>query len=71
LIVVGEAPSEHLNYYAGYDTITQNSTGDILLDCQAKRVQDHVTNSNYQAQFLHDDGLDHEAGLYYIGSLHL
>ena len=25
IIVVGEAPSKHLNYYAGYKTITQNS----------------------------------------------
>lgn len=23
VIVVGEAPSEHLDYYAGYDTLTQ------------------------------------------------
>src|SRR2546425_3283845 len=33
IIVVGEAPSEDLNYYQGHNTITQNSAGDILLEC--------------------------------------
>ena len=34
LIIIGEAPSIHLNYYVSYDTITQNSAGDITLDCE-------------------------------------
>ena len=32
IIVIGEAPSSHLNYYQGYNTITQNSAGDIVLN---------------------------------------
>ena len=33
IIIVGEAPSSDLNYYDGYDTITQNSAGDIVFEC--------------------------------------
>ena len=32
LIIIGEAPSKNLNYYQGYNTITQNTAGDILFD---------------------------------------
>jgi len=71
IIVVGEAPSAHLNYYAGYDTITQNSAGDILFDCQAGKVHIYVNDDAYYADFLHQDGFDHLDGLYYVGSLHL
>ena len=38
LIIIGEAPCEHLDYYDGYDTITQNSAGDIVLDCSGDNV---------------------------------
>ena len=33
IIVIGEAPSEKINYLSGYNTITQNSAGDIIFDC--------------------------------------
>jgi beta-lactamase superfamily II metal-dependent hydrolase len=71
VIVVGEAPSEHLNYYPGYDTITQNTAGDVLFDCQAGKVHIFTSDDAYQVNFLNDDGLDHLDGLYYIGSMHL
>lgn len=32
LVIVGEAPSDELDYYSGYDTITQNTAGDILFE---------------------------------------
>lgn len=32
LIVVGEAPSKYLNYYGDYNTITQNSAGNIIFN---------------------------------------
>jgi hypothetical protein len=69
LIVVGEAPSEYLNYYTGYDTITQNSTGDILFDCISGKVHVYVENHSYVAGCLEDEGLDHKHGLYYVGTL--
>lgn len=71
LIIIGEAPSEHLNYYQGYDTITQNSTGDILFDCAAKKVHIYVSDHNYSATCLADEGKDHKDGLYYIGTLQI
>lgn len=71
VIVIGEAPSTHLDYYAGYNTLTQNSIGDILFDCRASKVHIYVNDDAYYADFLHQDGLDHLDGLYYIGSLHL
>ncbi|HET9898476.1 MAG TPA: MBL fold metallo-hydrolase [Streptosporangiaceae bacterium] len=69
LIVIGEAPSEYLNYYSGYDIITQNSTGDILFDCVTGKVHVYVANHNYDADCLDDEGLDHKHGLYYAGTL--
>lgn len=68
VIIIGEAPSRHLHYYTGYDIITQNSAGDITMECEGDRVHFYVSNSNY----------DPEAGLEnmyqfkypnYIGSL--
>jgi beta-lactamase superfamily II metal-dependent hydrolase len=69
LIVIGQAPSEYLDYYSGYDIITQNSAGDLLFDCQAGKVHVYASNHNYVANCLEDDGLDHSHGLYYVGTL--
>src|SRR5579863_5062761 len=69
LIVIGEAPSEYLNYYRGYDIVTQNSTGDILFDCVTGKVHVYVGSHNYEAACLDNEGLDHKHGLYYAGTL--
>lgn len=71
LIVLGEAPSKDLQYYPSRNTMTQNSTGDILFDCQPGRVHIYVNEETYNVEYLHNDGLDHLDGLYYVGSLHL
>ncbi len=69
IIVIGEAPSEHLNYYQGYNTITQNSAGDILFDCEAGKV--HIfTSSVYDVDFLDDESRS-SANYYYVGTLKL
>lgn len=47
LIVVGEAPSEHLCYYCGYDTITQNTAGDITFVCEGDHTDVYVSNAGY------------------------
>lgn len=47
IIVIGEALSKDLDYYAGYDTITQNSAGDITFDCTSGKVEVYVSNANY------------------------
>jgi hypothetical protein len=69
LIIIGEAPSEHVNYYAGYNTITQNSSGDLLFDCGDGEVDVYAGDNAYYVDHLDDQGLDHKDGLYYIGTL--
>ena len=44
IIVIGEAPSEKINYLSGYNTITQNSAGDIIFDCGTCVVDIYVSN---------------------------
>lgn len=69
MIVIGEAPSEHLHYYDGYNTICQNSAGDIVFECIGAEV--HVFTSNYyEADFLENKNRSWP-GYYYIGTLPL
>lgn len=67
IIVIGEAPSRHLNYYTGYKTLTQNSAGDITLDCDNDKVHVYTSNKNYSEDFLKDEGASKFN--HYIGSL--
>ena len=67
IVVVGEAPSEHLNYYRGYNTITQNSAGAIYFECVSNWAHIYVGNSNYSVDFLQDRGANTYTN--YIGSL--
>lgn len=70
VIIIGEAPSEDLDYYKGYNTITQNTAGDIILECLSGKVHFYVSNKNYSVNFF-----DHEKGVnsyqYYIGTLEI
>lgn len=66
VIVIGEAPSENLNYYSGYNTIKQNSAGDIIFECKSNKVHIYVKNSNYSENFLNDEGMKSYDN--YIGS---
>jgi hypothetical protein len=68
LIIIGEAPSEDLNYYPGYNTITQNSAGDITLECESEKTHIYVSEADYCADFLDDEGLNDTYGSY-IGTL--
>ena len=70
IIVIGEASSTHLNYYDGYNTITQNSAGDITFECADKLVHIYVSNYSYEVDFLEDHSCDGTHG-YYIGTLEL
>lgn len=65
VIVIGEAPSEYLTYYSGYNTITQNSAGDILFECIPEKVNSY-TSKSYTADYLYyDKNINNSA---YIGS---
>ncbi len=57
MIVIGEASSQHLNYYDGYNTITQKSTGNITFDIRHNRVHVLVSKPNYYRNFLHSDNV--------------
>lgn len=69
VIIVGEAPSQHLHYYPEFNTITQNSAGNIVFGFQTGKV--HVFTSNaYEVDFLVDESLT-LLGHYYVGTLNL
>ena len=67
IVVVGEAPSTNLNYYRGYNTITQNSAGSIYFECLANWVHIYVGSSTYSVDFLEDEAASTYSN--YIGSL--
>lgn len=69
IVIIGEAPSAHLNYYAGYNTITQNSAGDIVFDCNNDYIDIYVSSESYSVTFLVDRKLANNHGAYYLGSL--
>lgn len=66
IIVIGEADSTMLDYYNGYNTITQNLAKDIVFDCCEGKVHVFTSNFNYSVDYLNNDNnRDNE---YYIGS---
>ncbi len=70
IIIIGEAPSENLNYYDGYNTITQNSAGQIVLECVSGKIHIFVSSPSYFVDFLDDEHKDSTYGNY-IGTLNL
>jgi len=69
IIIIGEAPSKHIDYYDGYNTITQNSAGDITLDCVTGKVHIYVSKENYSVDFLDNESMSDFD--YYIGTLNV
>lgn len=69
IIIIGEANSEHLNYYDGYNTITQNSAGDITFDCTQNKVHIYIESDTYWVDFLVDEDMSEYDN--YIGTLNL
>ena len=67
IIIIGEAPSENLNYYNNYNTITQNSAGDITLECAEKKVHIFVSGDDFSVDFLNNEYESGEDN--YLGSL--
>ena len=68
IIVIGEAPSRHLNYYTGYKKITQNLAGDITMHCVDNKVHFYVSSETYYNRALTDEGMQ---SLFknYVGSI--
>ena len=71
LVIVGEAPSDELDYYSEYDTITQNTAGDILFETNGDYLDVFVSESGYTKT----DGMvrnwshGYHLGMYYLGSI--
>jgi len=70
IVVIGEAPSGDLDYYAGYDTITQNSAGDIVFECVTGKVHIYVSKEDYSVDFLVNENKADTYG-HYIGTLNV
>lgn len=68
IIVIGEAPSKDLNYYQGYNTITQNTAGDITFECLGNHVHVYVSSNNYSVNYLRNTNHPNLFGNY-IGTL--
>ncbi|MDE0093261.1 MAG: hypothetical protein OXO49_02005 [Gammaproteobacteria bacterium] len=68
IIVIGQARSEYLNYYPGWNTITQNSAGDITFECRQRWTHVYVSKPNYSEYFLRNLDKENNFGGYYIGS---
>lgn len=71
IVIIGEAPSEDLDYYTGYETITQNSAKDIVIICEENTANFFVSNPNYKKlpttlKTIYGKNLD---GYIYIGSI--
>lgn len=71
LIVIGEAPSKYLDYYSGYNTITQNTAKDIVFDCENGKVHIYISNDkyNYDTSFLENENMNNEKWGLYLGTL--
>ena len=67
VIVVGEAPSSDLDYYSDYNTITQNSSGDITFECLVGKTNVYVSEANYTVDFLRMENIE-DIHDYYIGT---
>ncbi len=67
VIVIGEAPSRHLNYYTGYEILTQNKAGHITMECVGDKIHFYSSKSGYSKDFLDDEGCTSYPN--YFGSL--
>ncbi len=71
LVVVGEAPSGELDYYSDYDTITQNTAGDILFETNGDYLDIFVSESGYNKTDGMEQNDNHGShdGMKYLGSV--
>lgn len=71
LIIVGEAPSEELDYYSNYNTLTQNTAGDILFETNGDYLDIFVSKSTYSKKegMVINKGHVNHSGMHYLGSI--
>jgi len=71
IIVIGEAPSENINYYQEFNTIKQNSAKELLFECASKQVDIYCESESYDEAFLSNERKKDYYDLYYLGTLNL
>lgn len=74
IIIIGEASSDYLNYYEGYNTITQNSAGNISFECDGSDINIYTSIYAYSVNFLFGKYLAKHQKFYndyYLGTLKL
>lgn len=71
LVIVGEAPSNELDYYSDYDTITQNTAGDVLFETNGDYLDVFVSESSYKKTDGMVQNSNHGVhdGMKYLGSV--
>lgn len=69
IIVIGEAESKDLYYYQKYNTIKQNSAGDIEFHNHGNQIDVFVSESSYSESFLKPMSNHETSKLNYIGSI--
>ena len=71
IIVIGEAPSKYLNYYSEYNTITQNSAGNIIFENKNGKTNIYIENANYpyDTSFLENNNIEDCVLGNYLGTL--
>jgi beta-lactamase superfamily II metal-dependent hydrolase len=67
IIVIGEASSRHLHYYGGYETLTQNSAGDIIFECEHDKVHIFASKDTYEVTHLEQEDMSGNGT--YMGTL--
>lgn len=71
LVIVGEAPSNELDYYSGQNTMTQNTAGDILFETNGNYLDIFVSESGYNKTDGMVQNANHSthSGMKYLGSV--
>ena len=72
IIIIGEGDPEDLNYYPKYNTITQNTAKNIVLECELGKI--HIyTAEKFKCNFLDKDNVTNKlsTGEIYRGTLNL
>lgn len=67
IIIIGEGPSGHLNYYQNYFTITQNSAGDITFKNENGAINVYCSNEQYAKKL--SDKAKNKGGKYTVNQL--
>jgi hypothetical protein len=56
-----------LHYYGGYETLTQNSAGDIIFECVSGKVHIFASENTYEVSHLDDEWMTGPSK--YLGTL--